>query len=129
MAFTKVSLVKMNMENTYPDYKNSQNLSLKLHQAVKDQISSFKLIPKEINYFKSLVEQDKEIEVFYSLNLTKTDFLAIQAKIPISSKEEPFGETDISLLAFLKHKFNTFEELDLSCKKVNKEILSLYYVG
>lgn len=129
MAFTKVSLVKMNMENTYPDYKNSQNLSLKLHQAVKDRISSFKLEPKEINFFKGLVEQDKEIEVFYSLNLTKTDFLAIQAKVPISSREEPYGENDISLLAFLRHKFSTFDDLDVSCKKVSKEVVSLYYVG
>ena len=81
----KVTLVKLNLENTYKDLEKDFHIRCDKFIASLRNLEDIEAIqyPQEYYNFKKLIGTD--LEIFSNLNLTKVDFFAHLVKDPVLS--------------------------------------------
>ena len=126
---TKVTLVRLNMQNAYKDLDKDFHVKCdKFAQVVKkDEVLGRLEKKKEFDHFDKLATT--ELAVFANLNLTKVDFIAVMASDPVVANIEIYSKEDKTLGIFLR---NRFKILDTTCTQTGmkvKEHVTLVYIG
>lgn len=126
---TKVTLVRLNMQNAYKDLDKDFHVKCdKFAEIVKrDEIFDKLEQKQEFDHFDKLSSTD--LAVFANLNMTKVDFIAVMASDPVVASIEIYSQSDKTLGIFLR---NRFKILDTICSQTGmkvKEHVTLIYIG